>query len=193
MEPSLGSLNHPGPTAQTHWGGGDATIDHDEVEDENEHAGDVLDESHDAREDDEYSLGWTEHTDQHKAGIVDAKTWNDPDGEPDLGWTGCGQGWQEGGGMDDREGDDEREEPSHWSKQARLLWWPSPFLDGTNDRKRRSDSNPRSRACSSWPISRSGMRRGVARTGHTRRTRLFGDRRPEILLGARRWSETRRM
>lgn len=87
MEPSLGSLNHPGPTAQTHWGGGDATIDHDEVEDENEHAGDVLDESHDAREDDEYSLGWTEHTDQHKAGIVDAKTWNDPDGEPDLGST----------------------------------------------------------------------------------------------------------
>lgn len=66
----------------------------------------MLDEPHDGRDDDEYELGWSEHIDQRLAGKVEQNTWNHPEGEPDLGWTGHGRGCTE---EDDREGDDERE------------------------------------------------------------------------------------
>lgn len=54
-------------------------------------------------------LGWTEHIDQSKAGKVKEGTWNHPEGEPEMGWSGVGTGWRDGDSMDDREGDDERE------------------------------------------------------------------------------------
>lgn len=55
---------------------------------------------HCMRADDEYELGWTEHIDQSKAGKVEEGTWNHPEGEPDLGWTGIATGWREGDPVD---------------------------------------------------------------------------------------------
>ncbi|MER8654398.1 hypothetical protein [Mesorhizobium sp. M0847] len=52
------------------------------------------------RADDEYELGWTEHIDQRLAGKVQEGTWNHPEGEPDLGWTGIATGWREGDPVD---------------------------------------------------------------------------------------------
>ncbi|MBA8843974.1 hypothetical protein FHW02_002026 [Ochrobactrum sp. RH1CCR137] len=43
---------------------GDPDLEDDEIEDENEHGGDVQDEPHDPSADDEYSLGWPEQVTQ---------------------------------------------------------------------------------------------------------------------------------
>ncbi|SPL63435.1 hypothetical protein OHAE_3367 [Ochrobactrum soli] len=43
---------------------GDPDLEDDEIEDENEHGGDVQDEPHDPSDDDELSLGWPEQTTQ---------------------------------------------------------------------------------------------------------------------------------
>ncbi|BCH04726.1 hypothetical protein MesoLj131b_67250 [Mesorhizobium sp. 131-2-5] len=99
-----------GSNSQEHWAGYRATAPRDdEREAENEHGGDVLDEPHDGRDDDEWELGWTEHIDQRLSGKVEEGKWNDPQGEPDLGWSGYGIGCNANEPRDDREGDDERE------------------------------------------------------------------------------------
>lgn len=43
---------------------GDPDLEDDEIEDENEHGGDVQDEPHDPSDDDEHSLGWPEQVTQ---------------------------------------------------------------------------------------------------------------------------------
>ena len=48
-----------GNNSQAHRAGDRATPGRDDCEVENEHGGDVLDEPHDGREDDEYELGWS--------------------------------------------------------------------------------------------------------------------------------------
>jgi hypothetical protein len=104
------TVMHYGSNSQEDWAGSRASLpSHDECEAENEHGGDVLDEPHDGRDDDEWELGWTEHVDQRLAGKIEQKTWNHPEGEPDLGWTGHGRGCDPNEPADDREGDDERE------------------------------------------------------------------------------------
>lgn len=95
---------HYGSNSQEHWAGDRATApSQDECEAENEHGGDVLDEPHDGRDDDEYELGWTEHIDQRLAGKVEEGTWNHPEGEPDMGWPGIATGWRATDGTSDHE------------------------------------------------------------------------------------------
>ncbi|CAN7244227.1 hypothetical protein [Mesorhizobium sp. LjNodule214] len=108
------TVAHYGSNSQEGWAGSRATLPgHDECEAEDEHGGDVLDEPHDGRDDDEYELGWTEHIDQHLAGKVEPKTWNRPEGEPLLSWCeNHGKGVMLGEPADDREGDDEQ--PDHY-------------------------------------------------------------------------------
>lgn len=57
--------------------------------------------------DDEYSHGWTSHIDQNVALMNCSGQWSG-EGEPDLGWTGHGIGFQSGEGI--HEHDEEREE-----------------------------------------------------------------------------------
>ncbi|WP_143748671.1 hypothetical protein [Mesorhizobium sophorae] len=110
------TVSHYGNNSQDDWAGQRATApSQDECEAENEHGGDVLDERHDCGDDDEHELGWTEHVDQRKAGIVAQNTWNHPEGEPLLGWCeNHGKGVMFGEPADDREGDDEREQPDFY-------------------------------------------------------------------------------
>jgi hypothetical protein len=57
--------------------------------------------------DSEPAFGWTDKLDQSTP-IAHALASNYED-EPELGWSGNGKGWSEGDGVDDREGDDERD------------------------------------------------------------------------------------
>ncbi|HTV68132.1 MAG TPA: hypothetical protein VMF90_06300, partial [Rhizobiaceae bacterium] len=61
-----------------------------------------------ASEEDE-GLGWTEHINQSIAMKVEDIPFLDPEGEPELGWTGHGRGCTKDEPRDDREGDDERD------------------------------------------------------------------------------------
>ena len=65
-----------------------------DIEEENEHGGDVQDAPHDEDVDCEPELGWTEHVDQERARMTHFAWWA-TDGEPDLGWTGNGTGFVE--------------------------------------------------------------------------------------------------
>jgi len=105
---SWGSVSSP-MVSQAFWADGAKSINADDCESENEHGGDILDEPHDdggwsTGTDYEPELGWTNHIDQTKSGIVHASLFIE-DGEPELGFVGHGTGWRAGEESDDRESD----------------------------------------------------------------------------------------
>jgi len=125
-EPVLGSPNDYNCGSQVRWG---RIWGADECEEENEHGGDVQDEPHGERDDDEPELGWTETVNQEDAAIVSGEYWFAQDGEPLLGWPNAGQrATIEMAADGDRELDNSDWEPSLGAPERHPL--PSGFTFG---------------------------------------------------------------
>lgn len=85
-----------------------------------------------ASDDQEPSLGWTDHADQTHVGQHDPRVWWVEDGEPEFGWCeNAGMGIAAGEPCDDREGEDERDDDGDFAEH--FLGWGERCSQGADN------------------------------------------------------------